>query len=814
MPKTIPTKEWQVLSKTILSTSIPDSQKIKIFPRYHVNDCHEANGDTLLIEACRPHHANPAIVRFLLAQGADCKAVNKDGETALFIAAHYNLEITMLLVSAGSDVNHRPTGKFEYTPLQAATSNGFKEIVNYLMEHKADPNLPSRTLGTTPLFCAAQDQKLAPLIKPLCRQHGATVDIRTARGETPLYAAVELRIPAAVEALLECKANPDAETKDNVAPLYNLVCQVQAQYDETIERIVLLLLGCGAQINRLNKLGLTALFIASDNGNIKLVRLLLKHQADPNIKINVPANVNYNQGLPHDAKTTLKPTNPAYCVTTTLHMVAIHNHVHVTAALLKAKANPNQPDEFGVYPLHIACARGHVEVARKLLDAHANPDCTLSCFTNVTPLHLAVVGQYTKVIKLLLTKKINKHARDAFGHTPLHATARRGDLYHTQILVEAGFYVNAEGNDGATPLFFAAQEGHEAVVKYLLDSGADPDILRNDGASALFMAHKFQHVGVVNLLMRFYYQKKFSSSQQIINFKIAFEIVLGGKNIAKYEPVFAESKAVDAKETAAPAVVKKVPSAAAALEPYVPPAEPSAQSAYAFLLSRGFSKTQIQAMRAQNKKNMEAHASRDQKDDAVMDEKAGMVTWWDGRIGMCTPGVSAIESSTNCFFYLDTQSLRDQGCGDDDLQIFQALIPKFCAGEHEQGIKTLSHPPEIDVALGDQMQRVTLKFELKHMKGKSRVLCFSTLASDGRCTLVVGAVYVEEGLHKTKDVQTLPKQVTVHLPRKHEDHIAGVTELLKQFGLLQPAKPEKPEINPCQHILEYCSWSAAPGSTA
>ena len=64
---------------------------------------------------------------------------------------------------------------------------------------------------------------------------------------------------------------------------------------------------------------------------------------------------------------------------------------------------------------------------------------------------------------------------DAYGYTPLHMAATRGNLEIVKELVMAGANVNAQGKESRmTPLHFATQNGHAAIVMFLVgQAGAD-----------------------------------------------------------------------------------------------------------------------------------------------------------------------------------------------------------------------------------------------------------------------------------------------------------------------------------------------------
>jgi len=107
-------------------------------------------------------------------------------------------------------------------------------------------------------------------------------------------------------------------------------------------------------------------------------------------------------------------------------------------ALLRAGANVNTADRYGITPLNLAAVNGNAAIVGKLLDAGANPN-----------------------------------ARDLSGETILMAAARTGAPEAMKLLMDRGADVNAADPEfQQTPLMLAVRENHPAAVKLLIDRGA------------------------------------------------------------------------------------------------------------------------------------------------------------------------------------------------------------------------------------------------------------------------------------------------------------------------------------------------------
>lgn len=94
-------------------------------------------------------HSAMAAVQLDLSHGADLKARDKDGKTALFQAAGIgNMAITQLLLDHGADVNAADNDGD--TVLMTAVANEHPDIVNLLLAKGADPS-PQNKAGQTAL---------------------------------------------------------------------------------------------------------------------------------------------------------------------------------------------------------------------------------------------------------------------------------------------------------------------------------------------------------------------------------------------------------------------------------------------------------------------------------------------------------------------------------------------------------------------------------------------------------------------------------------------------------------------------------------
>jgi len=245
-------------------------------------------------------HGHHVVVRRLLDAGASTKARDADfpGEGGGWTALHYaarggSLECVQELVKAGANVNALSKSA-DGTPLEAAIpilpkrfapGPGLKlvdntpspeqqqrtlHVVQYLLSAKADPNLPNKSNGGTPLHtaCSIGNVKLVECLLA----NGANPNFADDLGWTAFErAAAKKKVDAA---LLLLNAGLDLRHKDNKGATH-LMWAIWGREP----RLVAELIARGAPVNEVNNNGQSALDIANEVGDPEIVKLLAKADA-------------------------------------------------------------------------------------------------------------------------------------------------------------------------------------------------------------------------------------------------------------------------------------------------------------------------------------------------------------------------------------------------------------------------------------------------------------------------------------------------------------------------------------------------------
>ena len=232
-------------------------------------------GDTLLVKAVKLGFFD--ISKLFICWGANLKDRDRYGNTLLMIACENDdIKMSRLLIENNADLEERDI--CNETVLIHACKAEKVEIVRLLLENKACVNVRSRDEYTVLMF----NYKNISIPKLLI-EHGANVNEKGRCDLTPLMRACELLNFDMVKLLIQNNANINEKGRCNQTALM-YACEFKAK------DIVEYLINKGANINDKANGGATALIFAfftcikDEQKNFEIVKLLLEHGADVNIK--------------------------------------------------------------------------------------------------------------------------------------------------------------------------------------------------------------------------------------------------------------------------------------------------------------------------------------------------------------------------------------------------------------------------------------------------------------------------------------------------------------------------------------------------
>jgi ankyrin repeat protein len=129
------------------------------------------------------------------------------------------------------------------------------------------------------------------------------------------------------------------------------------------------------------------------------------------------------------------------------------------------RVNAVAPD--GFTPLGLASFFGHAGAAQLLLENGADPNLPAQNATKVAPLHSAVAGGNTEIVRDLLAHGADVHARQEGGFTPLHNAAFEGEEELIELLLAHRSDRTARSDAGKTPADLAREKGRQRAAQLL-----------------------------------------------------------------------------------------------------------------------------------------------------------------------------------------------------------------------------------------------------------------------------------------------------------------------------------------------------------
>ncbi|GFO40273.1 ankyrin-3 [Plakobranchus ocellatus] len=346
---------------------------------------------------------------------------------------HGRVESVQVLINRGADVNARRVALV--VALQCLEGSELFEMTQFLVKRGA--NINGSPPNMSPLVCAVR--KGPEIVRYLLREGADINEVGDEMGNTPLIVAIPPKIISGNNSIPFC--------------LLDFYCGYSGGNNAGQKLgVISMLLDAGADPNKVNRWGNTALHLAVARQKLGVISMLLEAGADSN-KVNLQGN-------------------------TALHLAVAEQKPGVISMLLEAGADPNKVNCQGDTALHLAVTAQKLGVISMLLDAGADLEVRNS--HGFTPLLKAAVIGEQSIIVVLKRFGANTAALDNDGNTALCLVLRGYRALSEKILrllSQDKDVINKQGRDGMTPLMLAAQHGYIEPIKILLELGADPNIV-------------------------------------------------------------------------------------------------------------------------------------------------------------------------------------------------------------------------------------------------------------------------------------------------------------------------------------------------
>ncbi|CAG2210990.1 unnamed protein product [Mytilus edulis] len=358
----------------------------------------------------------------------------------------------------------------------------------------------SDTNGTTALHVTAA-KGYFDMSKYLLGKNRKLIFSLDSRKNSPLHIASSYGHHEIANLFLSNDAEVDIVNSNECTPLLNSSLSGHVHFTEV-------LLEHHADVNRCTAShSWSALHFAADDGNIDLIKLLVRYKAIVNSqKMN---------GM------------------TPLYIACNSGHFNAVQLLIENKADVNKCENEGWSPIHIACYDGLYDIAEILIinSADVNKDNN----TGETPLHYACDGNHINIVKLLLQHGSDIDKGNGNEETPLHRTCQAGYVDIVKLLCEHGASTNQRSRDGFTPLhcfcnrdydkkfdqtitksaflhnvnesgdmhLIPAENSDKDIIKHLIKHGADTNSATDNGKTPIILACQRENLEVVKMLLRF-----------------------------------------------------------------------------------------------------------------------------------------------------------------------------------------------------------------------------------------------------------------------------------------------------------------------
>lgn len=294
-----------------------------------------------------------------------------------------------------------------YTLLQKGLLDRLEQRLEEEPERLNEPTAEGMTL----LMLAVQSGQSACVDLLLAR--GADVSLKSKEGKTALFYA--MNDPAMIEKLLAAGASPDEVDPSGNAPVhYAISLRSMEAFD--------LLVKSSANLNINNKDRLTPLMMATELGELGILRELVEQGADINGR-------DWQDRVP-------------------LHVAASRNYLEVASFLLENGATLVVYDNSGMSPLHLAAQIGNLEMVKLFVPRLNKVD--MAYRNGYTPLICAFIGGQYEVAQYLVDHGADVNRRLQSGNTMLHGAVTEGRLKVVDFLINNYARTDVEDRKGET----------------------------------------------------------------------------------------------------------------------------------------------------------------------------------------------------------------------------------------------------------------------------------------------------------------------------------------------------------------------------
>ncbi|MNK33047.1 Phosphocholine transferase AnkX [compost metagenome] len=538
-PHGLPDPAWRdQRNLPVLAAVLPDLRLLRELIARGVNVNAPHRGMTPLLAATRDSwHGRPEAVMTLLANGADSRAVDSDGNTPLHHAARSSDPgVAALLRDAAAEVD--ALNNDGWSPLAVACQVGNWRLARFLLERGAKTEPAD---GTPVLLAAAGTEEDDPAGVQLLLKHKARADARDRQRRSALHEAALAGHVDIIDVLLAAGANLESRDALSRTPWLEAARGGRAAVIEhllphkpelnavDVEGRNAVLLACLADnvspllVRRLLELGIAAdvvdpqgrraVDIAASAGRWTIVSLLDRSYPLPASVTDglASADADAEPGTPtlpdrppldllrealgfgnFDGMAALARLCDPQELGALLHDAELALDPHAVDWLLAHGAAPDVLDACGDTPMFALLARGidAVPALQVLLRRGQSPAGRggLARLLSACAQHDHASRGLEQLALELLERGADPFAPSPAGDPPLSLAVRLGWLRLQQALLLLGVDREARDSHGMTALHLATALAREGSLKLLVQQGASPEARAADGQTPLGVA--------------------------------------------------------------------------------------------------------------------------------------------------------------------------------------------------------------------------------------------------------------------------------------------------------------------------------------
>ena len=410
------------------------------------------NGENILMAAI-DNGADLERIKYLLSLGIDINEESKNGEQAISKAAYNNpnLDVIDYLVKNGANINFKANYDSGINLISYAANNENEEIIDYFIKKGIDINTASR-VGETPLLTASRNPNINVFKRLL--EAGADINVKDNENIDALgYAAAFNPNPQFIKFLLD---NGFDLHKKNIIGRDAVFAATRNENIDVIKYLV----SRGANIKEIDNFGCTT-----------LAHALIYYDHNKKINENYLEMAKYliENGVDVNAKTKEGDTALMYAVT----YIGDPEYIEL---LINAGADINAVNNCGFDCLKQAVSNDTnpeiINVIKLLISKGASLNRIYTKGYTIT--HYAVENPNSQIMQLLIDNGAPFDREDrACQNTPLDLAAWFGSPEICEKLIKAGSRLEHRDIFGCTPLLQSVKNKNPKVFRLLYKAGAN-----------------------------------------------------------------------------------------------------------------------------------------------------------------------------------------------------------------------------------------------------------------------------------------------------------------------------------------------------